>query len=103
MNFMNLVQEQVSQVVDSGQEEAGYMFGILTIEYNISPEEVEQALGHLDMFMMPSISDPTIQNWIRSVHGEVVLTLRRYETLDWGIVSRLRCQISHIATLQGAK
>jgi hypothetical protein len=65
-------------------EAVRYMFGILTIKCNTSPEVVEQAPEHLDKFMTPSITDTMIRNWICSVCGETMLTLTRYEALGWG-------------------
>jgi hypothetical protein len=59
--------QHILQAVDIGHNKAAYMFGILTIEYNNSPVEVEEALVHLDKFMTPLLADPTIQKWIRSV------------------------------------
>jgi hypothetical protein len=37
------------------------MFGILTVEYNNSPVEVEEALVHMDKFITLSLADTTIQ------------------------------------------
>jgi hypothetical protein len=51
--------------VDNGHNEATHIFGILTIEYNNSPVEVEEALVHVDKFIMPSLADQTIREWIR--------------------------------------
>jgi hypothetical protein len=76
--------QHILQAVDSGHDEAAYMFGILMIEYNNSPVEVEEALVHLDKFMTPSLVDPMILKWICSVCCEAVLMLRRYEGLGWG-------------------
>jgi hypothetical protein len=70
--------------VDNEHDEASYIFGILTIEYNNSPVEVEEALVHVDKFITPSLADQTIRDWIHSVHWKVVLTLLRYEELGWG-------------------
>jgi hypothetical protein len=73
-----------------GTHHMGYMFGFLTIEDNTSasPEVVEQVLEALDKFSRPSLADTTIRNWIRSVHEDVVLMVRRYEieliSLSWG-------------------
>jgi hypothetical protein len=36
------------------------MFGILMVENNNSPVEVEEALVHMDKFITPSLSDPVI-------------------------------------------
>jgi hypothetical protein len=36
------------------------MFGILMVEYNNSPVEVEEALIHVDKFITPSLADPAI-------------------------------------------
>jgi hypothetical protein len=48
------------QAVDIGHDEATYMFGLLTVEYNNSPVEVEEALLHVDKFITSSLADPTI-------------------------------------------
>jgi hypothetical protein len=60
-----------------------YAFGILTVENNNSPVEVEEALVHVDKFITSSLSDSAIRRWICSVCYDVVLTLRRYEELGW--------------------
>jgi hypothetical protein len=60
------------------------MFGILTVEYNNSTVDVEEALVHMDKFITPSLADLTIQRWICSVSYNVVLRLIRYENLGWG-------------------
>jgi hypothetical protein len=60
------------------------MFGILTVEYNHSTVEVEEALGHMDKFLTLSLPDPMIRWWIRSVCYDAVLMLIRYENLGWG-------------------
>jgi hypothetical protein len=36
------------------------MFGILMVEYNNSLVEVEEALVHVDKFIIPSLADPMI-------------------------------------------
>jgi hypothetical protein len=59
--------QHILHAVDIGHNKAAYMFGILTIKYNNSLVEVEEALVHLDKFMMPLLADPTIQKWIHSV------------------------------------
>jgi hypothetical protein len=46
--------------VDNGHDEAAYIFSILTIEYNNSPVEVEEALVHVGKFITPSLADQTI-------------------------------------------
>jgi hypothetical protein len=46
--------------MDSGHDEAMYMFVILTVEYNNLPVEVKEALVHVDKFIMPSLADPMI-------------------------------------------
>jgi hypothetical protein len=91
------------QAADIGYDEAVYVFGILTVENNNSLAEVEETLVHVDKFITPSLSDPMIRRWIRLVHYDAVLTLRRYEELGWGVGSFNRCKISHNACLQGAK
>jgi hypothetical protein len=48
------------QVANNGHDEAAYMFGILTVEYNNSTVEVEEALVHVIKFIMLSLADPTI-------------------------------------------
>jgi hypothetical protein len=45
------------QAMDSGHDEAAYMFGILTVEYNNSAVEVEEALVHVDKFIMLSLAN----------------------------------------------
>jgi hypothetical protein len=76
--------QHMLQVVDTGHDEAAYVFGILTVKNNKSSVEVEEALVHVDKFITPSLSDPVIRRWIRSVRYDVVLTLRKYEEVDWG-------------------
>jgi hypothetical protein len=44
----------------SGHDEAAYMFGILTVEYNNSTVEVEEALVHVDKFITLSLANPMI-------------------------------------------
>jgi hypothetical protein len=60
------------------------VFGILTVEYNNSPVEVEEALVHVDKFITPSLTDSKIRRWIYLACYNVVLTLIRYEELCWG-------------------
>jgi hypothetical protein len=72
------------QAVDSGHDEAVHMFGILTVEYNNSVVEVEEALVHVGKFITLSLADQTIQRWIHSVRYDVVLMLIRYENLGLG-------------------
>jgi hypothetical protein len=76
--------QHILQAVHNGHDEAVYIFVILTIEYNNSPVEVEEALLHVDKFIMPSLSDRTIQEWIRSMCWKSVVMLLRYEELGWG-------------------
>jgi hypothetical protein len=71
------------QAADNGHDEAMCMFGILMDEYNNSPVEVDEALVHVDKFIMPSLADLTIRWWIRSVRYDAILTLIRYENLGW--------------------
>jgi hypothetical protein len=70
--------------VDNEHDKAAYIFGILTIEYNNSPVDVEEALLHVDKFSMPPLSDRMIREWIRSMHWKTVVMLKRYEELGWG-------------------
>jgi hypothetical protein len=91
------------QAVDNGHDEVAYMFGILTVEYNNSAVEVEEALVHIDKCITLSLADQTIQRWIHSVRYDVVHTLIRYENLGWGVSSLIRCRTSHNAILWGAK
>jgi hypothetical protein len=72
------------QAVDIGHGEVAYMFGLLTVKYNNSPVEVEEALVLVDKFITPSLADPMIRRWIHLVHYDDVLTLIRYENLGWG-------------------
>jgi hypothetical protein len=95
--------QRMLQAADSGHDEAAYMFGILTVEYNNSSVEVEEALVHVDKFIKSSLADPTIQRWICSMRYDDVLTLIRYENIGWGISSFIRCRTSHNAILRGAK
>jgi hypothetical protein len=90
------------QEADNGHDEVAYMFGILTVEYNNSAVEVEEALVHMDKFITLSLADPTIRRWIHLVRYDVVLTLIRYENLGWGIDSFIRCRTSHNAILWGS-
>jgi hypothetical protein len=76
--------QHILHTADNGHDEAMYIFGILTTEYNNSPVEVKEALVHIDKFITPSLADRTIQKWIRSMLWKVVLTLLRYEELGWG-------------------
>jgi hypothetical protein len=69
--------------MDSGHDEAMYMFVILTVEYNNLPVEVEEALVHADKFIMSSLADPMIRRWIRSMRYDDVLVLIRYDNLGW--------------------
>jgi metal-responsive CopG/Arc/MetJ family transcriptional regulator len=52
--------QHMLQEVDNRHDEAAYMFGILTVEYNNSMVEVEEALVHLDKFITLSLADLTI-------------------------------------------
>jgi hypothetical protein len=72
------------QAVDTGHDEAAYVFGILMVEYNNLPVEVEEARVHVDKFITPSLADLVIQRWIRLVRYDAVLRLIRYEELGWG-------------------
>jgi hypothetical protein len=75
--------QHILQAADNGHDKAAYIFGILTIKYNNSPVEVEEALVHVEKFIMPSLADWTIQEWIHLVRWKAVLTLLRYEELGW--------------------
>jgi hypothetical protein len=70
--------QNILQAAYSGHDEAVYMFGILTIVYNNSSVEVEEAPVHLDKFIMSSLADRTIQKWICSVCCDAVLMLLRF-------------------------
>jgi hypothetical protein len=48
------------QAADGGLDEVAYMFGIPMVEYNNSAVEVEEALVHVDKFIMLSLVDPMI-------------------------------------------
>jgi hypothetical protein len=76
--------QHMLQAADRGHDEAEYVFGILTFEYNNSPMEVEEALVHVDKFITAFLADPAIRRGIRSMCYDVVLTLIRYEELRWG-------------------
>jgi hypothetical protein len=91
------------QAMDSGHDEAAYMFGILTVEYNNSAVEVEEALVHVDKFITLSLANPMIWQWIDSVHYDALLMLIRYENLGWGVDSFILCRTSHNAILCCAK
>jgi hypothetical protein len=52
--------QHILQAADNRHDEAAYIFGILTIEYNNSPVEVEEALLHVDKFSTPSLFDQMI-------------------------------------------
>jgi hypothetical protein len=102
--------QHLCQVMDKGHTTTGYIFGFLMIEDNTgaSPEEVKQALEALDKFSTLSIADPAMRNWIRLVQEDVVFMVRRYEikliSLYWGMSSSmLRCWISRVARIWGAK
>jgi hypothetical protein len=91
--------QHMLQVVDNEHDEAAYMFGILMVEYNNLAVEVEKALVHVDKFITLSLADPMIRWWICLVRYDAVLTLIRYENLDWGVDSFIRCRTSHNAIL----
>jgi hypothetical protein len=76
--------QHILQVADNRHDEATYIFGILTIEYNNSLVEVKEALVHVDKFITSSLADQMIRKWICSVHWKDVLMLLRYEELGWG-------------------
>jgi hypothetical protein len=76
--------QHMLQAADNEHDEAAYMFGILTIKYNNSAVEVEEALVHMDKFITLSLADPTIRWWIHSIHYDAILTLIRYEDLGLG-------------------
>jgi hypothetical protein len=92
--------QHLCQAMDRGHTTVGYMFGFLTVDNTgTSPKAAEQVLEVLDTFSAPSIADPTIRNWIRSVRKDAVLMVRRYEmelySLCWGVnFGRPRCRIS---------
>jgi hypothetical protein len=79
-----------------------YILGILTVEYNNLLVEVKEALLHVDKFSTPPLSDRMIREWIHSVCWKIVIMLKRYEELGWGVGS-LPCRTSHNAILRGAK
>jgi hypothetical protein len=95
--------QHILQAVNNRHDEAAYIFGIVTIEYNNLPVEVKEALLHVNKFITPSLSNWTIRERIHSVRWKAVITLLRYEELGWGIVSLLTCRTSHNAILRGAK
>jgi hypothetical protein len=72
------------QATDRGHDEGAYMFGILMVEYNKSPVDVEEAIVHVDKFITPSVADSVIRRLIRLVRYDPILTLIRYEELRWG-------------------
>jgi hypothetical protein len=82
--------QHLHQDMDRGHTTTGYMFSFLTIKDNTgtSPEVVEQVPKALSKFSTPSIADPTIKNWIRSVCEDVAHMIRRYKieliSLVWG-------------------
>jgi predicted HAD superfamily hydrolase len=94
--------QHILHVADNRHDEAAYIFGILTIEYKNSLVEVEEALVHVNKFIMSSLADRMIQKWICSMHWKVVLMLLRYEELGWR--RRFFADVtSHNAILRGAK
>jgi hypothetical protein len=76
--------QHMLQTADNRHDEAAYMFGILTFEYNNSAVEDEEALIHVDKFITLSLADLMIRRWIHSVQYDAILTLIRYENLSWG-------------------
>jgi hypothetical protein len=76
--------QHMLQTADNRHHEAAYMFGILTVKYNNSIVEVEEALVHVDKFITLTLVDPMIRQWIHSMHYDAVLMLLRYENLGWG-------------------
>jgi hypothetical protein len=82
--------QHMLQAANNGHDEAAYMFGILTVEYNNLAVEVEEVLVHGDKFITSSLANPMIRWWIHWVHYDVVLTLIRYKNLGWG------CQFFHL-------
>jgi hypothetical protein len=73
--------KHLRQAMDRGHTTTDYMFAFLMIKDNTGalPDAVEQPLEALDKFSIPSIADPMIRNWIRSMHEDVVLMVRMYE------------------------
>jgi hypothetical protein len=76
--------QHMLQTTDNRHDEAAYMLGLLTVEYNNSAVEFEEALVHMDKFIMLPLADPTIGRWFHSVCYDAVHTLIRYENLGWG-------------------
>jgi hypothetical protein len=89
--------------VDNGHDEAAYIFGVLMIEYNNPPVEVEEALVHVDKFITSSLADRTIREWIHSMRWKAVLMLLSMRSLVGGIGSLPTCRTSHNAILRDAK
>jgi hypothetical protein len=77
--------QHILQAADNKHDEVAYIFGILMIEYDNSSVEVEEALVHIDKFIMPSLANRTIRERIHSVRWKAVVTLLRYEELGWGL------------------
>jgi hypothetical protein len=68
----------------SRHDEAAYMFGILTLEYNNSAVDVKEALVHMDKFIKLFLANLMIRWWIHSFCYDAVHMLIRYENLGWG-------------------
>jgi hypothetical protein len=49
--------QHILQATNNEHDEVAYIFGILMIEYNNSPVEVEEALLHIVKFSTPPLSD----------------------------------------------
>jgi hypothetical protein len=52
--------QHILQAIDNRHDDVAYIFGIIMIEYNNSPVEVEEALVHVEKFIMPSLANQTI-------------------------------------------
>jgi hypothetical protein len=76
--------QHILQAANNRHDEATNIFGILMIEYNNSPVEVEEALLHIGKFSTPPLSDRMIREWISLVRWKIVIMLKRYEKLGWG-------------------
>jgi hypothetical protein len=91
------------QAAGTGHDEAVYLFGILTIENNNSPVEVEEALVHVDKFITPSLSDQQSEGGFVQCVTMLSSCLEGMRSLVGGVDSFIWCKTSHNACLRGAK
>jgi hypothetical protein len=89
--------------VDNIHDELAYMFCILTIEHNNSPEEVKEPLVQLDKFMTSSIADRRSKTGFVRCVARLSSCLEGMSDLIGGVGSGSRCRNSHTAIHRGAK